>query len=121
MHDLWEIWYTVDNIHRVVLKPSEEAAVQAGAKLFLDDKAVFDYLIGPGGELRNDLVFGAIKDEQRKRGKDKMKPWVVEVKAAHRDDFWAVVSEHPNEESAKAAIPQLVLQLGGWRVRARQL
>ena len=118
---MWEVWFTIDNISRVALRPSEEAAVQAGLRAFMDDKAVFDYLVDPEGALRNDLVYAAIKGEQRKRGREKIKQWVIELKATHRDDFWAVVDESNNFQQVTSKADQLALAVGGDRVRIRDI
>ena len=118
---MWEVWFTIDNISRVALRPSEEAAVQAGLRAFMDDHAVFDYLVDPEGALRNDLVYSAIKGEQRKRGREKIKQWVIELKATHRDDFWAVVDESNNFQQVTSKADQLALAVGGDRVRIRDI
>lgn len=119
---MYEVWYTVDGISHVVLSSTLEAAVNFGVNLFLDDTATFEYLIEPGGAIRNDLVFSTIKDEQRERAKRAAKPWVLEMKAQHRDDFWAIVSEHLNEGAANDAFADLAFKTGdGLRLRVRNV
>lgn len=120
-----EVWYTEDGISHVSFFLDLDDAVKAAAKIAVGDRTVFDYLIEPGGIIRNDLVEWEVAQDQKKAKKDKAvqegKPWVAEVKALHRDDYWAIVTEAPTQAAADAFAFNLAETIGLDRVRVRQL
>lgn len=109
---MYEVWYKEDNISSVVLRSSLEEALQASVKLFLDEDKVFECLVGPNTEILNDMVYVRLESEERarKRRKDMQagKNWVVALKAAHRDDFWAVLEYAPNQNAANGRAAALI-------------
>jgi hypothetical protein len=110
---MYEVWYTEESIPQVVLRDTLDAALQQSIKLFLDEDKVFEYLIGPNGEILNNFVQARLAAERgkRKNKKDRQsgKNFVVEIRAIHRDDFWAVLGYVPNEDAARTRIDQMVM------------
>lgn len=109
---MYEVWYREENTSQAVLRDTLDAALLQSIKLFLDEDKVFEYLIGPNGEILNNFVYERLNDEMRKRKnkKDRAsgKSWIIEIRAIHRDDFWATLGYVPNEDAARTRVDQLV-------------
>jgi hypothetical protein len=120
-----EVWYTEEGISQVSFFPNLDDAVRVAAKIAVGEKTVFDYLIEPGGIVRNDLVEWEVQQNQKKAKKDKAveegKTWAVEARALHRDDYWAIATEASTQSSANAVAESLAESIGLDRVRVRQL
>jgi hypothetical protein len=122
---MYEVYYLEAGISHVRLFDNLDDAVDFGVDLVLGNGAVLDYLIGPNGEIRNDVIHEVAVLERKKRkdkkSRDEGKPFLVEVKAIHLQDFWSLYGQYPNQQSADNNASQLVSQIGEDRVRVREL